>query len=174
MHRRNHRWRVDRLGSLLSAGLCDVRTATPSPGLWDKIDEAIDPPRPRLDIGRFLRRFAADPGAGVHVGPGLLTWIALPGATVLSVLILFAVVLQGVNPSPWATAMRPSTRVVPTSFGLTEPEFAMQPELDQRLVSVALPSGPTDRDAPPQAPRYPFRPDVRAAEDAPSLGLISQ
>lgn len=168
MSPRNHRWRDDRLGSLLGEGLSGVRRAEPPHDMWGKIDQALDPPRPRLQVGRLIRRFAADPSAGAHVGTGLLPWIALPGATVLSVLILFAVMLQEVEPGPWASAGQSPTQEAPRSFGLTEPEFAMQPEMDQRLVSVALPPGPTERDAPPVAPRVPLRTDVRAAEDVPS------
>ncbi|MFN2115003.1 MAG: hypothetical protein ACK2T6_04760 [Anaerolineae bacterium] len=167
MYPHSHRWRDDRLGTLLGKGLADVRQASPPTGTWRRIEQALEPPREPNRAERLLQRFAADPFASAHSGTGLLPWLALPGATVLSVLLLIAVSLHAAAPGAWdATADTPVVGE-PTSFGLTEPEFAMQPEMDTRLVSVAIAPGPTERYAPPARDRRPSPPIIRSIEDAP-------
>jgi hypothetical protein len=114
-------------------------------------------------------------GLSWHSGRGLPPLIVLPGAAVLGVIIMFAVAVESVDGPPWQHSAPGPTSAGHTSFGLSEPEFALQPEMDGRLVGVAMPPGPTAREAPPPPIRQvQLRPTLRAAADSQALALTSQ
>lgn len=176
--RRRHHWHTDRLGSLVSAGLATVRRAEPSDSVWRAIEESLEQAEPKSGsasgMGGMLWRVTS--ALSWHTGRGLPPLVVLPGAAVLGVIIMFAVAMEGVDAPPWQHSAPAPSAAGHTSFGLSEPEFALQPEMDGRLVGVAMPSGPTAREAPPPPPIRPvqLRPALRAAADSQELALTSQ
>ena len=169
-----HRWQADRLGSLVRAGLASVRRAEPSDSVWPAIEASLEPGEPKNGATGLLVRLLLH-GRSTHAG-GLPPLVVLPGAAVLGVIIMFAVALDSVEGPLWREAPSAATSTDRTTFGLSEPEFALQPELDRRLVGVALPPGPIARQAPPTPPQRSVenRPAVRVAADSQALALTSQ
>jgi hypothetical protein len=123
MSRRNqHPWREDRLGELVRAGLRDQSFELPSPAVWERIAEEVEP--------RSRRRFGA---------------MSLRGATVLSSVLLMTLALGGLNAQLGLTPPGGDVPLTeqPTRYGLGESELAIQPVVSPRPVALRLPPGST-------------------------------